>query len=128
MNDLKLAIIEDDFLVQESLHTFFNAQPHINCVLMTSSVEDFLNTSDLQTLEPAVLLLDINLLGMSGIDGIPLINKKLPAIDIIMLTTFEDGDHIFKALCAGACSYLSKRTPLKKIKLAKTYISPLAPM
>jgi DNA-binding NarL/FixJ family response regulator len=55
---------------------------------------------------------------MSGIDGIPLITKKLPNIDIIMLPTFEDSDPIFKALCTVACSYLSKITPLKKIKEA----------
>ncbi|PQJ81475.1 response regulator transcription factor [Polaribacter glomeratus] len=115
MNDLRLAIIEDDVLVQESLKAFFNIQSHIDCVLITSSVEDFLKNVDLHILQPSILILDINLLGMSGIKGIPLITKKLPDIDIIMLTTFEDSDSIFKALCAGACSYLSKRTPLKKI-------------
>jgi DNA-binding NarL/FixJ family response regulator len=95
MNDLRLAIIEDDILVQESLQAFFNTQPHIECVLITSCVEDFLKNVDLQILQPAILLLDINLLGMSGIKGIPLITKKLPNIDIIMLTTFEDSDSIF---------------------------------
>ena len=52
---------------------------------------------------------------MSGIEGIPLLLNELPNVDIIMLTTFEDNDSIYKALCAGACSYLSKKTPLKKI-------------
>ncbi|WP_299391398.1 response regulator transcription factor [uncultured Gelidibacter sp.] len=55
---------------------------------------------------------------MSGIDGIPLLKNELPNTDIIMLTTFEDSDSIFKALCAGACSYLSKKTSLKKIQEA----------
>ncbi|MFK7831950.1 MAG: response regulator [Winogradskyella sp.] len=118
MNQIKLAIIEDDELIQESLNDFFDAQPKIDCLQISASVESFLTA--LKTLEktPEVILLDINLLGMSGIDGIPLILNELPKVDIIMLTTFEDNDSIYKALCAGACSYLSKKTPLKKIQEA----------
>lgn len=52
---------------------------------------------------------------MSGIDAIPHIKEKYPQVDIIMLTTYEEDDIIFKALCAGATSYISKRTPLLKI-------------
>lgn len=115
MNSIKLAIIEDDTLVQESLKEFFEAQPNVEFLQVAPSVEDFLKTFDALETLPEVLLLDINLLGMSGIDGIPLIMEQLPKLDIIMLTTFEDSDSIFKALCAGACSYLSKKTPLKKI-------------
>lgn len=118
MNTITLAIIEDDLLIQESLNDFFDAQAKIECLQLSASVEDFLIA--LTTLEktPDVILLDINLLGMSGIDGIPHILNELPKVDIIMLTTFEDNDSIYKALCAGACSYLSKKTPLKKIKEA----------
>lgn len=120
---ISLAIIEDDALVQESLCDFFEAIAHTECVLVSSSVESFLKEN--KTLEriPDVLLLDINLLGMSGIEGIPLIKKDLPNTDIIMLTTFEDSDSIFNALCAGACSYLSKKTPLKKILEAVEVVS-----
>lgn len=115
MGTIKLAIIEDDALVQESLCDFFEVQINTECVLVSSSVESFLK--DLNALDtlPDVILLDINLLGMTGIEGIPLIMCELPQVDIIMLTTFDDNDSIFKALCAGACSYLSKKTPLKKI-------------
>ncbi|TXE18773.1 response regulator transcription factor [Psychroserpens burtonensis] len=115
MTTISLAIIEDDVLIQESLNDFFGAQPHVECLQISASVETFL--TDLKRLEtlPSILLLDINLLGMSGIKGIPLILNELPKVDIIMLTTFEDNDSIYKALCAGACSYLSKTTPLKKI-------------
>ncbi len=115
MSHIKLAIIEDDIVIQESLNAYFNAQPKIDCLLIASSVEDFLKTIKSTDYHLDVLLLDINLLGMSGIEGIPLILKELPKIDIIMLTTFEDNDSIYKALCAGACSYLSKKTSLKKI-------------
>lgn len=115
MNVIKLAIIEDDTLVQESLIAFFESQEHVDCLLLSSSVEDFLKTIKRTDYHLDILLLDINLLGMSGIEGIPLILDELPKTDIIMLTTFEDNDSIYKALCAGACSYLSKKTPLKKI-------------
>ncbi|MGB3607771.1 response regulator [Psychroserpens sp.] len=115
MTTIKLAIIEDDLLIQESLNDFFDAQPGVDCLQIASSVEDFLDVIGSTEIVPDIILLDINLLGMSGIDGIPLILKNMPHIDIIMLTTFEDNDNIYKALCAGACSYLSKTTPLKKI-------------
>lgn len=115
MKSIRLAIIEDDTLIQESLSDYFNAQPHLDCLLITASVEDFIKAIKPSKNYPEIILLDINLLGMSGIEGIPLILKELPEVSIIMLTTFEDNDSIYKALCAGACSYLSKKTPLKKI-------------
>ena len=115
MKHISLAIIEDDALVQESLCDFFGAIAHTECMLVASSVEAFLKEIKTCEIPPEVLLLDINLLGMSGIEGIPLIKNELPSTDIIMLTTFEDSDSIFNALCAGACSYLSKKTPLSKI-------------
>jgi DNA-binding NarL/FixJ family response regulator len=118
MKKINLAIIEDDLVVQESLNDFFEALPNIDCLLISPSVEGFLKELPELNKTPDVLLLDINLLGMSGIDGIPLVLNELPKIDIIMLTTFEDNDSIFKALCAGACSYLSKKTSLKKIQEA----------
>jgi DNA-binding NarL/FixJ family response regulator len=118
MKHIKLAIIEDDVVVQESLNDFFEALPAMDCLLISPSVEVFLKELPALNKTPDVLLLDINLLGMSGIDGIPLLLNELPNLDIIMLTTFEDNDSIFKALCAGACSYLSKKTPLKKIQEA----------
>jgi DNA-binding NarL/FixJ family response regulator len=115
MRTIKLAIIEDDKLIQESLNDFFSAQPKLELLIITASVEDFLKTLKNAENSPNIILLDINLSGMSGIEGIPLILNELPNTDIIMLTTFEDNDSIYKALCAGACSYLSKKTPLKKI-------------
>lgn len=118
MNPIRLAIIEDEELIQESLKTFFDSVKEIDCLIIASSVEGFLKETQTIKVFPDVLLLDINLLGMTGIEGIPLLLTRMPEVDIIMLTTFEDNDSIFKALCAGACSYLSKKTPLKKIQEA----------
>lgn len=112
-----LALIEDDLLIQESLRDFFGVQEGVSISQAAASVEDFLAdfSKTENQLEPDIILLDINLLGISGIEGIPLLLNAFPEVDIIMLTTFEDNDKIFKALSAGACSYLSKKTPLKKI-------------
>ena len=115
MQEISLAIIEDDTVVQESLETFFKLHPEIQVVSVTSSVEDFLNQVNSLNKIPKIFLLDINLKGMSGLKGIPLIKKELPNSEIIMLTTFEETNSIFKALTLGACSYMSKRTSLQKI-------------
>jgi DNA-binding NarL/FixJ family response regulator len=80
---------------------------------ISSSIEDFLERVFSSEKVLDIILPDINLLGMSGIKGILLILNELPKVDVIMLTTFEDNDSVYKALCAGACSCMSKTTPLK---------------
>ena len=114
---ISLALIEDDLIIQESLQDYFDSQIGIQLLKMTRSVEDFLLgiKSNALLQDPDIILLDINLAGISGIQGIPLLLEALPKTEIIMLTTFEDNDKIFNALSAGACSYLSKKTSLNKI-------------
>lgn len=90
-------------------------EPSIEVVHTGYSIEDFLHTALDKKVEPHIILLDINLPGMSGIDGIAFLKEKYPQVDIVILTTFEDNDHIFSALKAGACSYLTKQTPLTEI-------------
>lgn len=114
MKDIQIAIVEDDKMIRESLQVFIKSKTQYSICQASGSVEDFLDqyTSDQ---DPTILILDIGLPGMSGIDGIPLIKKKYPDLDIIMLTTYQEVEIIFKAICNGACSYISKRTPLPKI-------------
>ncbi|MCB0637007.1 MAG: response regulator transcription factor [Lewinella sp.] len=116
MDPIYLAIVEDDAVVRKSLETFLDRDPLISIVAVSPTVEHFLALLSAHAAEPpTTLLLDIQLPGLNGIQGIPLILEQLPEIDIIMLTTFEDSERIYAALCAGACSYLSKRTPLQGI-------------
>jgi DNA-binding NarL/FixJ family response regulator len=117
MKPIALAIVEDDPIIRESLRTFLTGDAQFNLAYTAVSIEDFLTalTED-PRITPAIILLDIQLPGQSGIEGIPAIKKLRPDIDIIMLTTFEDSDKIFAALCAGACSYLSKRVSLVTIR------------
>ncbi len=118
-----LAIVEDDPVVRESLVTFLSSHPELDIAMAVRSAEDFFHELKGSVVKPDILLLDINLPGLSGLDALPFIREKVPQADIIMLTTFEDNEKIFTALCSGACSYLSKRTPIKKILEAVLTVS-----
>lgn len=119
MEQVRLAIIEDDPVIRESLESFLGANPTIEIQFVADSVEVFINTLRVaRNPKVDVLLLDIGLPGISGLEGIRPIKRLLPNTDVVMLTTFEEEEKIFKALCAGAVSYLSKRTPLVKIQEA----------
>ncbi|MDC8000618.1 response regulator transcription factor [Aequorivita todarodis] len=119
MEHIYLAIIEDDILIRESLESYLGENKSIEINFIANSVEDFLKTIDVsRNPKVDVILLDIGLPGISGLEGIRPIRDKLPKTNIIMLTTYEEDDKIFKALCAGAVSYISKRTSLTKIEEA----------
>lgn len=120
MENIHLAIIEDDPVIRESLESYLGAHPALQFSVVAISVEDFFEQVGKAVRPPQIdlLLLDIGLPGMSGIEGIRHIRQKFPETDIVMLTTFEEDDKIFKSLCSGACSYISKRTPLVTIQEA----------
>ncbi|MBI1227148.1 MAG: response regulator [Bacteroidetes bacterium] len=124
MKATSLAIVEDDLIVRESLQTLFGENPQFELQAVHGNVEDFLKALETTPqIQPNILLLDIQLPGMSGIAGIPHIKRLRPSTNIVMLTTFEDSESIFAALCAGACSYLSKQTSLVNIRDAVITVS-----
>ena len=112
---IRIAIIEDVLAIRRSITAFLNAEPDCEVVASCESVEEFLALDSAET-KVDVILSDIGLPGMNGIEGIKLFKKKYPETEIIMLTVFQDEDHIYKALCAGATGYLLKSTPLPQIK------------
>lgn len=116
-----LGIIEDEPLVRENLDQFFRTQVDVKVTLVAGSVEEFLDQLTDNT-QVNLLLLDINLPGMSGLEGIRHIKVLCPDLDIVMLTAYDDSEHIFKALCAGAASYVSKRSNLLTIKETITIV------
>lgn len=117
MEKINIAIIEDIDDIRNGLRDYFELQSEINCQLACNSVESFFENIENIT-APDLILTDIGLPGMNGIDGMKKIKYHWPNIDIIMLTIFKDNDKIFKSICAGATGYLVKDTPLDEIKKA----------
>ncbi len=80
---------------------------------------------------PSVVLIDIGLPGMSGIEGLSLLRTKYPAVALLMLTVYEDDERIFDALCAGASGYLLKKTPPDRLLACLTEVleggAPMSP-
>ena len=107
-------IIEDDLITRESLEFYINHHAGIELWNSAGSAEEAISQLQ-QEGRPDVLLLDIGLPGKSGLESIVQFQELHPDVDIIMFTTYEEEEKIFEALCAGACSYISKRTPLKQI-------------
>ena len=110
-----IAIIEDEPVILKSLTTFFEHADNFRVVFTARQVEDLHSEKELGL---DIILLDINLLGMSGIQGIPGILERYPEANIVMLTTFDENEFIFKALKAGATGYIVKDTPIWDIKKA----------
>jgi DNA-binding NarL/FixJ family response regulator len=111
--DIRLGIVEDESIMLNSLSQCFRDVRDVQVKFAVPSMEecfDFIRTD--QDLD--VLLLDIKLPGMSGIEGIPRLLDRIPELDIVMLTNSDDSDSIFRCLQAGATSYISK----KKVNLS----------
>jgi DNA-binding NarL/FixJ family response regulator len=113
---LALAIIEDQAAIRDTLHEYLCAQPEFRCVLMAESVEDFLTRLPATAVPPQLILSDIGLPGLTGIEGIPLVLTQLPDAQVLMLSVYADAERVFEALRAGAVGYLLKNTPLAQLK------------
>jgi DNA-binding NarL/FixJ family response regulator len=117
---VKVGIVEDDPSIRESVSSFINTTEGFSCSESFDSVESALEKMPVPP--PDVLLMDINLGGMSGIEGVKRFKAVFPQMNILMLTVFEENDKIFQSLCAGASGYLLKRTPPAKIIEAITEV------
>jgi len=127
---IRIGIVEDDEIIREGIRTFLNSQDNFICDITGNSFEEFL--PELAKNGPLdVVLADIGLPGISGINGIKILRKEYPDINIIMLTVYNDPVRIFSSLCAGASGYLLKNTPLEEIKKAVEVLdsggSPMSP-
>lgn len=111
-----LAIIEDQAPIREALQQYLCAQPEFRCVLVADSVEAFLRGLLVAAIPPQLILSDIGLPGLTGIEGIPLIQEQLPQAQILMLSVFADAERVFQALRTEAVGYLLKSTPLAQLK------------
>ncbi len=112
---IHIGIVEDDDQIRIGIQNFLNRQANFTCEWGFNSVEDLLSRLGSQT-PPNVLIMDLGLPGMSGIDGMKIIKEKYPEIDLIVFSVYNDSKKIFDSLCAGATGYLLKNTPLEEIK------------
>jgi DNA-binding NarL/FixJ family response regulator len=124
---IKVGIIEDQQVLREGLAFLVDSTEGFRCTGSFGSVEQALRriSDDL----PQVVLIDIGLPGMSGIEGIRILKKQWPELLLITLTVYEDDQKIFDALCAGASGYLLKRTPpARLVESLKEVVNGGAPM
>ncbi len=110
---VKAAIIEDDKVIRESLAELINETEGFECYGKYADCESALKKIPAQ--KPNIILMDIDLPGMSGIEGVKKIKAQFLKIDIMMLTIHEDPSLVFEALRAGACGYLDKSASEEKI-------------
>lgn len=112
-NPIKVAIVEDQRQIREGLATMINFTEGFSCVGSYRSMEEALER--IKHNLPDVVLSDIGLPGMSGIEGIEILKERYPQLTILMLSVYDDNERIFDALCAGASGYLLKKTPPAKL-------------
>lgn len=106
---IQVMIVEDEPDIRSALAALIGATPGYRCASAFGSMEEALAGAGQNP--PDVVLLDIGLPRISGIEGARLLKDRWPGIAILMLTVYDDNNRIFDALCAGACGYLLKNTP-----------------
>jgi len=111
---IKVALVDDNNDLREGLQIMMKEHNNeFECVGSFADAESA--AKKIPEIKPDVVLMDINLPGMSGIDCLKQLKSKMPQLDVIMLTVFADDDTVFDSLCAGACGYITKNASPEKI-------------
>jgi len=110
---ITVSIVDDEKDLRQSIATFVNGSPGFKCISSYANAQDALE--HLPTERPDVVLMDIHMKGMDGIECVERLKAIVPEIQIVMLTVYEDTDQIFKALAVGASGYLLKRLSPSKL-------------
>ena len=110
---IKVLIVDDQELFRESLKVVLSVSDNIRVTDAVSGVAQALKSAEQE--RPDVVLMDMRMPGMDGVEGTRLFKKRWPDIKIIVLTTFDDDDYIFGALKNGASSYLLKGSSISKL-------------
>jgi DNA-binding NarL/FixJ family response regulator len=113
---IEVAIVEDNEALGESLQRVVESIPDARCIGVWGSAEEGLKKID--AFRPSIVLMDINLPGMSGIEATALLKRHLPEIQVIIVTVHREHEKIFDALKAGACGYLIKRSRAADVRQA----------
>jgi DNA-binding NarL/FixJ family response regulator len=112
----RIAIVEDSRVIRESLAEFVQADPEFECVCTCATAEEALEI--IPKHKPDIVLMDIQLPKLSGIDCTAQLMQLLPSVQVLMVTVYEDTERIYRALRAGACGYLLKRCPRQELLAA----------
>jgi DNA-binding NarL/FixJ family response regulator len=104
--NLRIAIFDDNKNIRESITLLLNTEADFHVVGSFSHVLDCID--DVKSCNPDIVLMDIEMPGMSGIEAVSIIKKELPHVQILMQTVFEDDDRVFDSICAGASGYILK--------------------
>lgn len=115
---ITICIVDDSQEVRESIAEYLGRSPDFECLGAFENGEEALK--NIPQLQPHVVLMDINLPGMSGIECVRELKDAVPQIQTMMLTVYENSERIFEALSAGACGYLLKSTPPEQLLEAIT--------
>ncbi len=113
---IEVAIVEDNHALGESLQRVVESIPEARCIGVWTTAEEGLKKID--AFRPSIVLMDINLPGMSGIEATALLKRFLPEIQVIIVTVHREHEKIFDALKAGACGYLIKRSRAADVRQA----------
>lgn len=121
-------IVEDNAFLRDTVSELIDQAPGMRCTVRAGSCEEALAALDVGEV-PQVVLMDLGLPGMSGVDGIREIKSRSPASDVIVLTVHEANERVFEALCAGASGYLLKPASGRRIvRAVRTAVNGGAPM
>ncbi|HXS69151.1 MAG TPA: response regulator transcription factor, partial [Candidatus Polarisedimenticolia bacterium] len=112
----KIAIVEDNKVIRESLMEFVQTDSECQCVYACATAGEALK--EIPKCQPDIVLMDIQLPDISGIACTSRLKQLMPAVQIIMVTVYEDTERIYKALRAGACGYLLKRCSPEELVFA----------
>jgi DNA-binding NarL/FixJ family response regulator len=124
---IKVVIVEDHREIRDYISFMINASEGFRCIGSYRTMEEAIQKIPAEV--PDVVLSDIGLPGMSGIEGVKILKESYPQILILMITVYDDDDRIFDALCAGASGYLLKKTaPAKLLDSLKEAVGGGAPM
>lgn len=117
---IRVAVFEDNPELRDGLYQLINETSGYQCVGAFPNCDSLVENIDQS--DPDVVLMDIGMPGMSGIEGVRLLKSRFPKINVLMQTVYEDDERIFNSICAGASGYLLKKTPPSKILEAITEI------
>ena len=110
---ISVVVVEDTQIIQDGLVQMINDSEELICLAAYSDCETMLK--EVELLKPKVIIMDLGLPGMNGIEGTKAVKKILPETNIVVFTINEESSSVFEALISGACGYLTKTTPPEEI-------------